>query len=71
MSIGPLQLLIIAFLVLVVFGTSRLRNVGGDLGAFVRSFRKGLTDDESAQKLEADPPPAADTRKAAEKDQVG
>lgn len=36
------SLLLILFIVLVLFGTKRLRSIGEDLGAAVRSFRKGL-----------------------------
>ncbi|MGL4753778.1 MAG: twin-arginine translocase TatA/TatE family subunit, partial [Aeromonadaceae bacterium] len=33
------ELLLIAFIVLVLFGTKRLRNVGGDLGTALRDFK--------------------------------
>lgn len=42
------QLLIILAIVVLVFGTKRLRNIGGDLGGAIKSFRKGLSEDESA-----------------------
>ncbi len=42
------QLLILLAIVLLVFGTKRLRNLGGDLGTAIRGFRKGLGDDEDA-----------------------
>lgn len=41
-SIG--SLLLIFLIVLVLFGTKKLRTIGEDLGAAVRSFRKGLND---------------------------
>lgn len=44
MSAGSL-LLILAIIVLL-FGTKRLRSVGEDLGAAFKSFRKGLNDVE-------------------------
>lgn len=34
--------LIVLLVILLLFGTKKLRNVGGDLGAAIRSFRKGL-----------------------------
>lgn len=40
------QLLIILAIVVLVFGTKRLRNIGGDLGGAIKSFRKGLNEDE-------------------------
>jgi sec-independent protein translocase protein TatA len=36
------QLLILLLIIVMVFGTKKLRNMGGDLGAAVKSFRKGL-----------------------------
>lgn len=40
------SLLLIFLIVLVLFGTKKLRTIGEDLGAAVRSFRKGLQDPE-------------------------
>jgi sec-independent protein translocase protein TatA len=46
--------LIVLVVVVLLFGTKKLRNVGGDLGAAIRSFRKGLNEaqDSEADKLE-------------------
>ncbi len=49
------QLLIILVIVMLLFGTKRLRSLGSDLGSALRGFRKGLSDDEP-ERLEADPP---------------
>lgn len=38
------SLLLIFLIILVLFGTKKLRTIGEDLGAAVRSFRKGLQD---------------------------
>jgi len=43
-SIGLPELLILAFLVLVLFGVGRVSKVGKELGTAIREFRKGLTD---------------------------
>jgi sec-independent protein translocase protein TatA len=43
-SIG--SLLLIFLIVLLLFGTKKLRNMGEDLGQAVRSFRKGLQETE-------------------------
>lgn len=60
--------LILLVIVLLVFGTKKIRNLGPDLGAAIRDFKKGLSgDDEAKQKeeearrkeaeqLRADPP---------------
>ena len=46
------QLLIILAIVVMLFGTSRLRNIGGDLGSAIKGFRdsrsKDNTDGDSA-----------------------
>lgn len=48
-SIGPTQLLIIMLIVLVIFGSKRLRTVGSDLGASLRGFRRSLSDGTNDQ----------------------
>ena len=60
MGIGGIsmwQLLILLLIVVLVVGTKRLRNMGGDLGAAVKGFRKGMEDardDGDEEKLEPD-----------------
>ena len=46
------QLLIILVIVLLLFGTSRLKNFGSDLGGAIRGFKKSMSD-EDAEKTEA------------------
>ncbi len=36
------ELLLIAFIVLILFGTKKLRNIGGDLGGALRDFKKAF-----------------------------
>lgn len=48
------QILIVLLIVLLVFGTKKLRNVGSDLGSAIRGFRKGMSEDESPKQLDAD-----------------
>lgn len=38
------SLLLIFLIIVVLFGTKKLRNIGEDLGQAVKSFRKGLQD---------------------------
>ena len=42
-SIGPGSLLLIAIIVVVLFGTKRLRTVGEDIGIALKGLRKGLS----------------------------
>ncbi|MFY2510161.1 Sec-independent protein translocase subunit TatA [Vibrio pectenicida] len=44
------QLLIIAVIVVLLFGTKKLRSMGGDLGGAVKGFKKAMSEDESAKK---------------------
>ncbi|WP_172560401.1 Sec-independent protein translocase subunit TatA [Vibrio fluvialis] len=49
------QLLIIAVIVVLLFGTKKLRGIGGDLGSAVKGFKKAMSDDDqSAAKKDAD-----------------
>lgn len=56
MGIGGIsvwQLLIILAIVIMLFGTKRLRSMGGDLGSAVKGFRKSMAaDDDSASETE-------------------
>ncbi|KFZ36780.1 preprotein translocase subunit SecA [Shewanella mangrovi] len=40
------QLLIIALIVVLLFGTKKLRSLGGDLGGAVKGFKKAMSDEE-------------------------
>ncbi|SDB42459.1 sec-independent protein translocase protein TatA [Pseudidiomarina indica] len=42
------QLLIILVIVVVLFGTKRLRNMGSDLGSAVKGFKKAVAEDAEA-----------------------
>ncbi len=44
-GIGIWQLVIIAVIVILLFGTKKLRNIGTDLGSAVKGFKKSVTDD--------------------------
>jgi len=45
-NIGWVQLLIVAVIVLVIFGSKKLRNLGGDLGTSVKGFKKAMQKEE-------------------------
>lgn len=46
--------LIVLVIVLVVFGTRKLRNAGGDLGAAVKNFKDAVKDGEAEAAKKAD-----------------
>ncbi|NJD32728.1 MAG: Sec-independent protein translocase subunit TatA [Gammaproteobacteria bacterium] len=49
MGIGFRELLIILLIAMVVFGAKKLRNVGSDLGAAVKNFKKAVNEGEDEQ----------------------
>jgi sec-independent protein translocase protein TatA len=42
MGVSITQLVIVLVIVLVLFGTKRLRNIGGDLGGAIKGFRSAM-----------------------------
>ena len=40
------QLLIILAIIILIFGTRRFRNMGGDLGSAFKNFRKAVKEDQ-------------------------
>ena len=55
--------LIVLLVVVLVFGTKKLRNIGGDLGSAVKGFKDGMKseEDKSAQSKAEIPPTAGQT----------
>ena len=49
-GISVWQLLIIAVIVVLLFGTKKLRGIGDDLGGAVKGFKKAMSDDEASNK---------------------
>ena len=52
-GISVWQLLILLLIIVMVFGTKKLRNMGSDLGAAVKGFRQGM---ETEKPADADRP---------------
>lgn len=44
------QLLIILAIVVMLFGTSRLKNLGSDLGSAIKGFKSSMSDDNAEKK---------------------
>lgn len=61
-NIGPVQLLIVLVIVLLLFGSKKLKTLGSDLGGALRGFKKSMKDDEPEPRLEADEPVTAQTQ---------
>jgi len=50
MGIGIKELILILVIVMLVFGTKKIRGIGSDVGGWIRDFKKALKDgqDEAA-----------------------
>lgn len=44
-GISPLSLLLILFIVIALFGTSKLKTLGSDAGTAIKHFRKALNEE--------------------------
>ena len=65
------SLLLILAIVILIFGTKKLRNVGGDLGGAIKNFKKSVKDEEAgADKAEAEPEGQIIEGKVKEEDKV-
>lgn len=46
------QLLIVLAIVVMLFGTKRLRSLGSDLGSMIKGFKSSMSSEEAAKKDE-------------------
>ncbi len=51
-GISPMQLFFIFLIVVMLFGTKKLRNIGADLGGALKGFKKSMKDDDSSSEKE-------------------
>ena len=49
-NFGIWEISIVLLIVLVLFGTAKLKNIGSDLGSAIKSFRKNMSDDDDSKK---------------------
>jgi sec-independent protein translocase protein TatA len=49
MGISIWQLAIVAVIVVLLFGTKKLRSLGGDLGSAVKGFKSAINDDNNSE----------------------
>ncbi|HSB97782.1 MAG TPA: twin-arginine translocase TatA/TatE family subunit [Spongiibacteraceae bacterium] len=47
------ELLVILAIVFMLFGTKRLKDFGGDLGAAIKGFKKNMGDDDKDKSVDA------------------
>lgn len=48
-NVSPGQLIVIALIVLLLFGSRKLRNLGSDLGEAYKGFRKAMHGDSNQE----------------------
>ena len=52
MGLSTTHLIIFLLIVIVIFGTKKLRNMGSDLGSAVKNFKDGMRSDAAAPPAE-------------------
>lgn len=67
MGFSTTHLIIFLVIVIVIFGTKKLRNIGSDLGGAVKGFKDGIKDgaDKTADAAAPEPAPAPQVSAAA------
>ena len=68
LGLSPVHILILLVLVLLLFGGNRISNMMGDVAKGIKSFKKGMAEDDDdvpptkpAQKIESQPVPPQPT----------
>ena len=51
-NLGATELIVIFLIVVVLFGASRIPQIGKGIGEGIRNFKKGLKGDETPERLE-------------------
>lgn len=46
-GISPMSLLLILLIVIALFGTNKLKNIGTDIGQAIKNFQRALKDDDT------------------------
>jgi sec-independent protein translocase protein TatA len=75
MSIGPWQIIIIVLLVVLLFGRGKISELMGDVAKGIKSFKKGLAEDEvttddTSKTIEHEADKAADAAKETVKEKA-
>ena len=45
-GISPLSLLLILLIIIALFGTNKIKNLGSDLGHAIKNFRRAMNEDD-------------------------
>lgn len=47
-AVSPFSLLLILFIILALFGTEKLKNLGHDLGEAIKNFKRAMNEEDKA-----------------------
>jgi len=50
--IGFKELVVIGIIIILIFGTSKLKNIGGDLGTALKNFKKAVKEGDESTKTD-------------------
>jgi sec-independent protein translocase protein TatA len=67
-GMSPIHWVIVLVVVLLIFGTKKLRNIGTDMGAAVKGFKDGMKDGDAAKETPAQVAQTAQATTQAAKD---
>ncbi|MEQ1484588.1 twin-arginine translocase TatA/TatE family subunit [Methyloglobulus sp.] len=71
MGISVTKLLIVLAIIIVIFGTKRLKNVGGDLGGAIKNFRNAMREEEEKDAAKSNEDKPIDGEVSSKKDDNG
>ena len=57
MGLSTTHLIIFLVIIILIFGTKKLKNIGSDLGGAVKGFKDGMKDGSNAEKSAETPAP--------------
>jgi sec-independent protein translocase protein TatA len=66
-GLSPGHLLLLLLVVVLIFGTKKLRNMGEDLGAAIKGFKKGMQSEDKSEQPQLKADPAVEQTPAADK----
>ena len=69
-NVGPMGLLLIAVVVLVLFGRGKIANLMGEVGKGITAFKKGVKDSETDSPEIADGAAARDVTPESDREKV-
>ena len=71
MGISVTKLLIVLAIIIVIFGTKRLKNLGGDLGGAIKNFRNAMHEEEEKDAAKNNEDKPIDGELSSKKDENG